>query len=156
VSTRTHELTVAVVIDTQALLDWQFFCNPVCAGWSLPGASRWSWLATPAMRAELAHVLARGFPARWTTPVERVLAFFDDHATVVEAPTCGVVGLGMLRCSDPDDQKFIDLALALRPAMLVSRDRAVLKLARRASAHGVAILPPHRWQVIEAACAMPP
>ena len=37
----------------------------------------------------------------------------------------------MPRCSDPDDQKFIELAAAVRAQGLVSKDRAVLKLRRR-------------------------
>ncbi len=35
------------------------------------------------------------------------------------------------RCSDADDQKFIDLAAAARAHALVSKDRAVLRLRRR-------------------------
>jgi len=37
----------------------------------------------------------------------------------------------MPHCSDPDDQKFIELAAAARAEGLVSKDRAVLKLRRR-------------------------
>jgi predicted nucleic acid-binding protein len=37
----------------------------------------------------------------------------------------------MPRCSDPDDQKFIELAAAAEAQGLVSKDRAVLKLRRR-------------------------
>jgi hypothetical protein len=37
----------------------------------------------------------------------------------------------MPRCSDPDDQKFIELAAAACAQGLVSKDRAVLKLRRR-------------------------
>lgn len=37
----------------------------------------------------------------------------------------------MPRCSDPDDQKFIELAAASGAQVLVSKDRAVLKLRRR-------------------------
>lgn len=37
----------------------------------------------------------------------------------------------MPRCSDPDDQKFIELAAATQANGLVSKDRAVLKLRRR-------------------------
>jgi predicted nucleic acid-binding protein len=37
----------------------------------------------------------------------------------------------MPRCSDPDDQKFIELAAASGAQGLVSKDRAVLKLRRR-------------------------
>ncbi|MBX3622048.1 MAG: PIN domain-containing protein [Rhizobacter sp.] len=49
-----------------------------------------------------------------------------------------------LRCTDPDDQKFIDLAVA-NARWLVSRDRAVLKLARRAALFGLQVVSPDRW-----------
>jgi predicted nucleic acid-binding protein len=35
------------------------------------------------------------------------------------------------RCSDPDDQKFIELAAAARAQGLISKDRALLRLRRR-------------------------
>ena len=47
-----------------------------------------------------------------------------------------------MRCTDPDDQKFIDLALGHRARWLVTRDRAVLKLARRARTLGLNIVTP--------------
>ena len=96
-----------------------------------------------AMRDELAHVLARPWPARWATPASEVLALFDRYTTPCPAPALGAGDL--LHCSDPDDQKFIDLALALAPACLVSRDRALLKLTRRAAPRGVRVLSPERW-----------
>ena len=37
----------------------------------------------------------------------------------------------MPHCSDPDDQKFLELAAATRAQLLVSKDRALLKLRRR-------------------------
>lgn len=37
----------------------------------------------------------------------------------------------MPRCSDPDDQKFIELAASSAAQALISKDRAVLKLRRR-------------------------
>jgi predicted nucleic acid-binding protein len=37
----------------------------------------------------------------------------------------------MPRCSDPDDQKFLELAAASQAQGLVSKDRALLKLRRR-------------------------
>lgn len=135
---------IEVVIDTQTVLDWCYFCDAACQDWPVPAAA-WRWLATAAMRDELAHVLARGLPGRRATPATQVLAFFDRHATLVEPPAINAALARTLRCSDPDDQKFIDLALARRPAWLVSRDRAVLKLARRAALHGVQVLPPGRW-----------
>ena len=41
-----------------------------------------------------------------------------------------------MRCKDPDDQRFIDLALAHR-AGLLSKDQAVLCMAKRMRALGV-------------------
>jgi predicted nucleic acid-binding protein len=41
----------------------------------------------------------------------------------------------MPRCSDPDDQKFIELAAASHAQGLVSKDRAVLKLRRRCASY---------------------
>jgi len=65
---------------------------------------------------------------RLATPVERVFA----------AP---------FACSDPADQKFLDLAYTARADWLVTRDNALLKLARRARRDGLKILAP------AAACA---
>ena len=50
--------------------------------------------------------------------------FVKDSLAESEPPACPV------RCSDPDDQGFIDLAVAHR-AMLLSKDKAVLRLRRR-------------------------
>ncbi|MBI5780879.1 MAG: PIN domain-containing protein [Rhodocyclales bacterium] len=133
-----------MVLDTQVVLDWQFFGDRALAGWALPGAS-WRWVASAAMRDELAHVLGRGFDARWTTPVDSVLRFFDTHSSACDAPALAPELSRRLACRDPDDQKFIDLAVTLAPSCLVSRDRAVLALARRAAALGVRIVPPSRW-----------
>ena len=51
---------------------------------------------------------------------------------------------GPLQCRDPDDQMFIDLALAQRARWLLTRDRALLALARPAAAYGLEIAAPRR------------
>ncbi|MGM9491972.1 PIN domain-containing protein [Ideonella sp. YS5] len=135
------------VIDTQSLLDWKYFGNEICSGWPLPGEGSWRWLATAAMRDELSHVLARGFGERWQTPARQVLDFFDRHATVVADKALPAGLARALRCTDPDDQKFVDLAISARAQWLVSRDRAVLKLRRRAwTLSGVKIVAPADWR----------
>lgn len=50
------------------------------------------------------------------------------------------------RCSDPDDQKFLDLALCARAVALISKDKALLGLRRRVAKLGAFdILSPEAW-----------
>lgn len=50
------------------------------------------------------------------------------------------------RCKDPDDQKFLQLALISGARWLVSRDRHVLALGRRTRREGLfEIVAPDRW-----------
>lgn len=46
------------------------------------------------------------------------------------------------QCTDTDDQKFLDLAASCGAALLLSKDRALLRLAGRARQRRLAILPP--------------
>jgi putative PIN family toxin of toxin-antitoxin system len=45
-------------------------------------------------------------------------------------------------CRDPDDQKFLELAYAARASLLLTKDKALLALNRRAAREGLAILSP--------------
>ena len=51
---------------------------------------------------------------------------------------CEVAPKAVFTCKDADDQKFIDLAAAHR-AQLLSKDKAVLCMARRLKTLGVAV-----------------
>ena len=42
-----------------------------------------------------------------------------------------VSNLNLPHCSDPDDQKFLELAAAVAADFLVSKDKALLELERR-------------------------
>lgn len=128
--------TRPIVLDTNIVLD-VFVFNDAAA---LPvrqalEAGELDWLATQAMRDELARVLA--YPqivprlAFYQLSADDVLAAFDRHARLQE-----VAGKAGVTCSDPDDQKFIDLAVASQ-ALLLSKDRAVISMAKRLLAHGV-------------------
>jgi putative PIN family toxin of toxin-antitoxin system len=87
------------------------------------------WLATAAMRDELERVLAYAhIESRldfYRLQAVDVLTRFDRHARIVEVPAKAPV-----TCKDPDDQKFIDLAVAHR-SMLLSKDAAVLAMTKR-------------------------
>ena len=103
------------------------------------GARTLRWLATAGMRDELARVLgypqiARRLPAAGAG-AGAVLAAYDALTRQVSAapPRAEVP-----RCKDPDDQPFIDLAVAHR-ALLLSKDGAVLGLSPRLRPHGVRV-----------------
>ena len=119
-----------LVLDTNIVLDVFVFADEAARP-VLPAleGGHLQWLATVAMRDELARVLA--YPQivprlqYYGLQAGDVLARFDRHAIVVDVPA-----KAPLTCSDPDDQKFIDLAVA-RQALLLSKDRAVLSMKKR-------------------------
>jgi predicted nucleic acid-binding protein len=138
-----------VVLDTNVVMDWLVFRNPALTPVAeCLAAGTLRWIATETMQQEMTHVLSRGLPARWALDEAGWQAAWAAHASVLPPPT---VALHVPRCSDADDQKFIDLAVGAQARWLLSRDRAVLKLARRLRAYGVEVLTPERWnQAVEA------
>jgi hypothetical protein len=135
-----------VVIDSQSLFDWLVFRDPVCVRWpaALAGPD-WEWIFTSDMKAEFDFVAAKGFGARWPVDAEAVASAWSHHGREVPAPPPPGAGT-RLHCTDPDDQKFIDLAVAGRAQALVTRDKALLRLARKALAlHGLRICRPAEW-----------
>src|SRR5882672_7363800 len=101
-----------VVLDTNVVLDWLVFRNPCCA--HLDGeflAGRLRWLVSTTMRDELAHVLGRGVCDAWSPDLPALWAAWERFAVVVE-PIAPMGAAARMRCTDADDQKFIDLALA--------------------------------------------
>ena len=105
------------------------------------------WLQTRATQDELLHEIRPERCARFGLDRADVLAAVEGVPARVcnAAPTC-LVDFPRLRCSDPDDQVFIDLALAERAAWLLTRDKALLKLRHRARQHGLCIVEPQAWR----------
>jgi putative PIN family toxin of toxin-antitoxin system len=132
-----------IVLDTQVVMDWLVFREASI----LPLTQAVSdgsllWIGRPEMLAELRHVLGRGVAAAWTPDLAEIEACFERLCQMQpQTPTPAV----RLVCRDPDDQIFIDLALAAGARWLISRDRAVLALARRARKLGLEILTPAAW-----------
>ena len=120
----------ALVLDTNVVLDLFVFDDAKARPLKndlLQGALH--WLATPPMRDELARVLDYAHIAARLAAAGQcagdVLAQFDRHVCIV-----AIALRAPLSCSDPDDQKFIDLAVQHR-CMLLSKDAAVLELKNR-------------------------
>jgi len=129
---------VRAVIDTNVLLDFWVFDDPRAAPLRVAVESG----EVGALRCgpsvdELSDVLGR---AVFGVSNERrctILRHWDRIATPVER-----VHAAPFACSDPHDQKFLDLALTARADWLVTKDKALLKLARRARREGLQIVDP--------------
>ncbi|MBS1179427.1 MAG: domain nuclease [Proteobacteria bacterium] len=136
-----------VVLDTNVVLDWLLFRDAGCARVaSLLLAGRLHWHATASMRSELSSILPRRQFQPWAPDCEHILSVFDQMAKVCAEPPSADRPTARLRCRDPDDQKFIDLAVAIGARWLFSKDLALLALARPARAHGVRVMTPAQWQ----------
>jgi putative PIN family toxin of toxin-antitoxin system len=132
----------SIILDTNVVLDWLLFEDRGMAALaSALESDQLHWLSCQRMRDEFEHTLQRAELARWRPDSERLLARFDRHADIIDAPASAL----NLRCDDPDDQVFIDLAVHTKAAWLISHDRAVLRLRRRAAAIGLRIARPVDW-----------
>ena len=122
--------TQAVVLDTNILLDLWLYQDPATPALLAALQQRQiNWVATAPMREEFLRVLT--YPhiterrLKQQTEVDWILAQFDTYASMQEvAPRAPYV------CKDPDDQKFIDLAVEYK-AWLISKDKQVLRLTNR-------------------------
>jgi len=137
----------ALVLDTNIVLDLFVFQDTLAE--PLHQALQQKslrWIATKAMRDELARVLdyphitkrlQRGIeflPCDASGLTAQVLMRFESEVSFVTAASkAGVT------CRDPDDQKFIDLAVA-HQALLLSKDKAVLCMKKRLLAIDVQVL----------------
>ncbi|MCV2368169.1 PIN domain-containing protein [Roseateles oligotrophus] len=143
----------AVVIDTQVIMDWLVFKNKsVMPLIESVQAGALSWIGLTAMKAELLHVLGRGIASSYGPDLALIDEAFARWCRVIDhAPLPAI----RLVCRDKDDQMFIDLALSERAQYLISKDRAVLALAKRARRAGLAILTPEAWVKQQASPAPP-
>ena len=141
-----------VVLDTNVVLDWFVFGNlqvRALAAAIEGGAA--TWLSCPEMRSELAHVLGHARLGGNEIDVERALTSFDRYSQLGALPSR--LPLSRIRCSDPSDQMFVDLALAGRARWLLTRDRALLKLRRKVAPLGLLIRSPEAWHPGDAAAS---
>ena len=137
-----NNLEKPLILDTNIILDLFVFNDPDLVS-SKPAllagleSKQLNWIATQDMRIELERVLT--YPkitprmAFYQVTADDVLAKFDQLATLVDpAPKAKWV------CKDPDDQRFIDLAVQ-HQATLLSKDQAVLCMAKRLLTAGAVV-----------------
>ena len=119
-----------VVLDTNIVLDLWLYQDPATPALLTALQQRQvHWVATLPMREELHRVLS--YPhiterrLRQDIEIDGLLAQFDAYVSLQAiAPRAPYV------CKDPDDQKFIDLAV-VHKALLISKDKQVLRLTNR-------------------------
>ncbi|MDR0226027.1 MAG: putative toxin-antitoxin system toxin component, PIN family [Burkholderiaceae bacterium] len=127
-----------VVLDTNVVLDMLIFDDPhIPPIRELVQQGRMRWIADQAQRIELERVLhySQIAPrvAFYGKTAEGVLQAFDEAVEYVDdAPRIRFV------CTDPDDQHFLDLA-SQHQALLISKDKAVLKLRKRVAGLGATV-----------------
>ncbi|MGQ4661228.1 putative toxin-antitoxin system toxin component, PIN family [Lysobacter sp. F6437] len=139
-----------VVLDTNVWLDLLLFDDPRAASLRQALASgdvvaigsnecRDEWLRVlryPALALKEAHCAAL------TEAHDALVQPFDAIHLVAGRPP----DTTLPRCSDPDDQKFLQLAQDAGARWLVSRDRHLLSLARRCQREGLfQITTPEDW-----------
>jgi putative PIN family toxin of toxin-antitoxin system len=138
-------MTLSAVLDTNVVLDWFVFGNAGVGPLAQAIESGTVlWIGCSAMQDELAHVLLHAHLAG--RPVDRELVLTSFRSLVRLSSLPSALPTLRLRCTDPSDQMFIDLALVERARWLVTRDRALLKLRRRAAAQGLLVVTPEQWQ----------
>ena len=142
-----------VVLDSNVVLGLFWFKDPHLKRLVVAlETGRLLWCITDQMCDELRHVMTRGALAPsidgiaatdTTTRAECVMAEVERLAQLVPPVAC----LATPQCTDRQDQMFIDLALGLGARWLFSRDKALLKLNRKAfTLRGCSIIRPQDWR----------
>lgn len=143
------EVPARVVIDTNVCLD--LFIYRDAAAEPLMQALR-SGRVLAVTRADCRDEWQRvlHYPQIGLDEVRRrdACAEYDTWLRVRSVPSAlsEVAGVDLPRCSDPDDQKFLELALESGARTLLTKDKALLKLHRKTNKRGLyAILTPQAW-----------
>ena len=120
-----------VVLDTNVWLDWLVFDDPSIAPIKAAvAANRAEVFIDAACEAELERALGYDLGKR-TVDAAACIAECRRVARRIESPLPEAERARLPACRDPDDQKFLEAALAARAEFLLTKDRALLDLARR-------------------------
>jgi predicted nucleic acid-binding protein len=126
------------VLDTNVLLDLWLFDDPsVRALRAAIEAGAVQALRSGECDAEFADVLGRAQFGLADGQQQQLLQRWAGCSGPIDTVTAAP-----LTCVDADDQKFLDAAFSARADWLLTRDKALLRLARRAGAAGLCICTP--------------
>ena len=121
-----------VILDTNVWLDWLVFDDPSTAPIKAAvAADRAEVFIDAACEAELERALGYDLGKR-TVDAAACIAECRRVARRIDSLVPEAERAQLPACRDPDDQKFLEAALAARAEFLVTKDRALLELAPRA------------------------
>jgi putative PIN family toxin of toxin-antitoxin system len=137
-----------IVIDTNVCLDLFVFRDP-----------RWTTLLNALRSGELEAVTRDDCRTEWLKVLEYrhlpldeqsrpgVISTFDDLiACLLPHDMPGRSDVRLPVCTDRDDQKFLELARDSSASTLITKDKALLKLAKRTAKAGMfQIMTPEKW-----------
>jgi len=134
-----------LVLDTNVCLDLFVFRDP-----------RWNGLLHSLRTGQVEAVTREDCRMEWLVvlnyphlPVKEedklaIRAEFDQLISCL--PNVAVNTFGLPLCTDPDDQKFLELALQSSADILITKDKALLKLAKKTARNKqFAIMTPQSW-----------
>jgi putative PIN family toxin of toxin-antitoxin system len=123
-----------VILDTNIWLDWLVFHDQSISHLKLAVQEHRAEIFINAdCEAELVRVLAYDL-ARHTLATSAQAACLAECRRIaqrIDTPAPEAECKLLPRCADPDDQKFLELALAARADVLITKDHKLLELARR-------------------------
>ena len=125
-----------LVLDTNVWLDWLVFGDPALAPLKAAVAERRAEIfIDAACEAELARVLAYDLGKHSLDAAAQAACLAECRRIARPVQNAEPTECSSLpRCADSADQVFLEAALAARADFLVTRDAALLELARR---HGL-------------------
>jgi putative PIN family toxin of toxin-antitoxin system len=134
IPTLTPNSVPRLVLDTHVWLDWLVFDDPsIVRIRNAVGTGRVEAYIDAVCEEELVRVMARGFAKRTLdAPAQaEALATCRRLAKRIDSAAPSDARAGLPRCGDPDDQKFLEAALAANAQFLITKDRKLLDLARK-------------------------
>lgn len=137
--------TRRIVLDTNVCLDLFVFRDP-----------RWSGLLQAMENREVHAVTREDCRMEWLVVLNYPhLPLKEDDKPAIRAefdrliaclPNAVVNTFGLPVCTDPDDQKFLELSLQADAEVLITKDKALLKLAKKTVRKNMfAIMTPQTW-----------
>lgn len=136
-----------IVLDTNVCLDLFVFRDP-----------RWFQLLTALKNGEVEAITRDDCRMEWSIVLRyphlklddaaraQVAAEFDALIRCTPMPELNDSATRLPICKDKDDQKFLELSRDIQADVLITKDKALLKLARKTRRDGLfAIMTPEAW-----------